>query len=135
MLRRCESPTNRRGAPVRKGYILQVRGALLGYVSMEQKPYCKLGEVLDEQARARHVRGPFNVAKHVSEATGFKVSGSSVSGYFYGRCHPPPEFNAAFVEAFSLEEDEVERLAYAYTFREGVPTPIAPPKGPKGRDF
>jgi hypothetical protein len=87
---------------------------------MEQKPYCKpyckLGEVLDEQARARHVRGPYNVAKHVSEATGFKVSGSSVSGYFYGRSHPPPEFNTAFVEAFSLEEDEVKRLAYAYTF-------------------
>ena len=92
---------------------------------MEQKPYCKpyckLGEVLDEQARARHVRGPYNVAKHVSEATGFKVSGSSVSGYFYGRCHPPPEFNAAFVEAFSLEGDEVERLAYAYAFGKEPP--------------
>ena len=87
----------------------------------QKKPYCKLGEVLDEQARAKQVRGPYNVAKHVSEATGFKVSGSSVSGYFYGRCHPPPEFNAAFVEAFSLEEDEVERLAYAYTLGKESP--------------
>ena len=96
---------------------------------MEQKPYCKLGEVLDEQARARHVRGPYNVAKHVSEATGFKVSGSSVSGYFYGRSHPPPEFNAAFVEAFSLEEDEVERIAYAYTFGK-EPSPRYPRSAP-----
>jgi hypothetical protein len=92
-------------------------------VSMEQKPYCKLGEVLDEQSRARHVRGPYNTAKHVREATGFKVSGSSVSGYFYGRTHPPPEFNAAFVEAFSLEEDEIRRLAYVYTLGKEPPPP------------
>ena len=88
---------------------------------MGHRPYCKLGEVIDEQARARRVRGPYNVAKHVREATGFKVSGSSVSGYFYGRTHPPPEFSAAFVEAFSLEEDEIERLAYAYTFGKEPP--------------
>jgi hypothetical protein len=98
-----------------------MRGALLGCVSMEEKKYCKLGKVLDDQARARHVRGPYNVAKHVREATGFKVSGSSVSGYFYGRSHPPPEFNAAFVEAFSLEESEVERLAYAYALGKDPP--------------
>lgn len=96
---------------------------------MEQKPYCKLGEVLDEQARVRHVRGPYNVAKHVREATGFKVSGSSVSGYFYGRTHPPPEFNAAFVEAFSLEEDEIERLAHVYTLGKEPPKSSTP-----GRD-
>ena len=88
---------------------------------MEEKPYCKLGEVLDEQARARHVRGPYNVAKYIRETTEFKVSGSSVSGYFYGRTRPPPEFTTAFVEAFSLEEDEVERLAYTYTFGKEPP--------------
>ena len=95
--------------------------ALLGCVGMEQKPYCKLGEVLDEQSRARHVRGPYNIAKRVREATEFKVSGSSVSGYFYGRTRPPPEFNAAFVEAFKLEEDEIERLAHVYTLGKEPP--------------
>jgi hypothetical protein len=104
-----------------KAHCIQMRRALLGCVSMEEKKYCKLGKVLDDQARAKHVRGPYNVAKHVREATGFKVSGSSVSGYFYGRSHPPPEFNAAFVEAFSLEEDEVERLAYAYALGKEPP--------------
>jgi hypothetical protein len=88
---------------------------------MEEKPYCKLGEVLDEQARARHVSGPYNLAKAIRKATGLKVSGSSVSGYFYGRTHPPPEFTTAFVEAFSLEEDEVQRLAYTYTFGKEPP--------------
>jgi hypothetical protein len=90
---------------------------------MDQKPYCKLGEVLDEQSRARDVRGPYRVAKHVREATEFKVSGPSVSNYFYGKSHPPPEFNAAFVEAFSLEEDEIERLAYVYTLGKEPPPP------------
>jgi hypothetical protein len=113
--------SNKRGAPVRKCQVLQIRGAVLGCVSMEQKPYCKLGEVLDEQSRARHVHGPYNIAKHVREATGFEVSGSSVSGYFYGRTRPPLEFNAAFVEAFSLEEDEIERLAYVYTLGKEPP--------------
>jgi hypothetical protein len=92
---------------------------------MEKKPYCKLGEVLDEQARARDVRGPYRVAKHVREATGFKVSGASVSAYFYGKSNPAPKFNAAFVEAFSLEEDEISRLAYEYTLGK-EPSPPQP---------
>jgi hypothetical protein len=55
---------------------------------MSGQPYSPLGETLDELARKRRVRGPYEVAKHVEERTGVKFSGSAVSEYFRGESRP-----------------------------------------------
>lgn len=81
------------------------------------KPYSPLGEVMDELARRRNVRGPYLVAKYVRERTGRGPSGSSFSDYFYGNITPKREVIGLFTEAFELTEEEQRELAWAYTYR------------------
>jgi len=45
--------------------------------------YCELRKMLDALARDRDVRGPYNIAHQVQNATGFEVSGQAVSKYLY----------------------------------------------------
>ena len=80
--------------------------------------YSELGKMLDSMARKRNVRGPYVVAKHVTDATGYRVSGQGVSRLFYGENYPRPSFIAAFAEAFKLSIEERDRLAWLYTYGE-----------------
>lgn len=80
-------------------------------------PYSALGDVLDEIARKRSVRGPYNVAKHVKQETGDGPGGSHWSQIFYGKKEPSPRVMKRFALAFRLDVEEEEKLATAYLFR------------------
>lgn len=86
-----------------------------------QKPYSKLGRVLDDLARKRDVRGPYRVAKYLEEKTGGGPSGATVSGYFYGEYYPKPvehpmNFIERFAQAFELTEQERHVLGNTYSY-------------------
>jgi hypothetical protein len=80
------------------------------------KPYRELGTLMDDIARKRDVRGPYNIARRVTSATGYKVSGQAVSRYFYGESWPKPAFVSAFARAFALTKEERDALAWLYTY-------------------
>ena len=80
------------------------------------KAYSELGNLLDDLARKRGVRGPYNIAQRVTIMTGHKVTGQAVSRHFYGESWPKPEFISAFAEAFDLTKEERDMLAWAYTY-------------------
>ena len=82
----------------------------------KNRPYCELWKMLDALARERTVRGPYNIAYQVQDATGYKVSGQSVSKHLYGKSVPKRQFVIAFTEAFELTSYERERLAWLYTY-------------------
>jgi hypothetical protein len=81
------------------------------------KPYSELGKVLDAMARKRDVSGPYAIAKHVTEVSGYKVTGQAVSRYFHDGIVPKPAFMSAFARAFDLSEEERDTLAWIYTYR------------------
>lgn len=85
-------------------------------MSSKDAAYSELGKILDILARDRDVRGPYNVANHVEDATGYKVSGQVLSKYLYGRSFPKREFMQAFTEAFKLTPQERGELAWVYTY-------------------
>jgi hypothetical protein len=80
------------------------------------KPYCELGKMLDDLARERGVRGPYNIANHVENVTGHEVSGQLLSKYLYGEYVPKREFVRVFAEAFTLTPRERSELAWVYTY-------------------
>jgi hypothetical protein len=81
------------------------------------KRYCELGKMLDDLARERDVRGPYNnIANHVEIVTGYEVSGQLLSKYLYGEYVPKREFVRAFAEAFKLTAQERSELAGIYTY-------------------
>jgi hypothetical protein len=80
--------------------------------------YSELGELLDTIACKRNVRGPYLVAKHLTDATGCQMSGQEVSRLLYGESYPRPSFIAAFAQAFGLSIEERDRLAFLYTYGE-----------------
>jgi hypothetical protein len=80
------------------------------------KPYCDLGKMLDDLARERGVRGPYNIANHVENVTGHEVSGQLLSKYLYGEYVPKREFVRVFAEAFKLTARERSELAWVYTY-------------------
>ena len=82
----------------------------------KNKPYSKLGKLLDSLARSRDVRGPFNIARYIESATGHKVSGQAVSKYLYGEYFPKHMFIEAFSDAFELTQHERSELAWIYTY-------------------
>src|ERR687886_2793662 len=51
----------------------------------KSKPYCELGKLLDTLARDRDVRGPYNLASYLENATSYDVSGQAISKYLYGK--------------------------------------------------
>ena len=82
----------------------------------KDKPYSELGRILDDLARDRDVRGPYNMAQQVQSLTGYEASGQVVSQYLYGRSSPKREFIAAFAEAFELTPQERGKLAWVYAY-------------------
>ena len=84
----------------------------------DNKPrrYSELGKVLDDLARERDVRGPYNIANHVKNATGYEASGQVLSKYLYGEYVPKREFVSAFAEAFELTPQERGKLAWVYAY-------------------
>jgi hypothetical protein len=82
----------------------------------KDKPYSELGKMLDELARERDVRGPYNIADHIQKVTGYEVSGQVLSKYLYGENVPKPEFVRTFAEAFELTPQERGKLAWVYTY-------------------
>lgn len=85
-------------------------------MSGKAKPYCELGKLLDDLARDRNVRGPYNIAHRVENVTGHEVSGQAVSKYLYGAYSPKREFIRAFAEAFELTLQERSELAWVYLY-------------------
>ena len=79
-------------------------------------PYSPLGRLLDELASSRGVRGPYNIAYYVGEASDHEVSGQAVSKYLYGKSLPGQPFIEAFADAFELAPEERARLAWIYTY-------------------
>jgi hypothetical protein len=82
----------------------------------KHKPYSELGKMLDDLARERDVRGPYNIAYQVENVTGYKVSGQVLSKYLYGESVPKREFVRAFAEAFKLTPRERSELAWVYSY-------------------
>jgi hypothetical protein len=80
------------------------------------KPYCELGKMLDALARERDVRGPYNIASHIKNVTGYEVSGQVLSKYLYGEYVPKREFVKAFAETFKLAARERSELAWVYAY-------------------
>jgi hypothetical protein len=80
------------------------------------KRYCELGKMLDALARERDVRGPYNIANHIENVTGYEVSGQVLSKYLYGESVPKREFVRAFAEAFKLAAQERSELAWVYSY-------------------
>ncbi len=86
--------------------------------------YSELGSVMDELARRRNVRGPYNVGGYVWEKTGRGPkpnkrgqASSAWSQIFYGESHPKTDTVKAFVDAFELTPEERRWLADVYLFR------------------
>lgn len=79
--------------------------------------YSELGQVLDELARKRNVRGPYRVANYIREVTGEGPGGTAWSQFFNGTARPKRSNIALFARAFDLTEDERALLADVYTFR------------------
>lgn len=86
------------------------------------KPYSELGEVMDEIARKRNVRGPYRVGNYVEMVMGESPVGSHWSQIFYGQRHPSTQVMHLFMNAFGVERESEEgvRLATAYLFRESL---------------
>jgi hypothetical protein len=82
----------------------------------KHKPYSELGKMLDDLARERDVRGPYNIAYQVENVTGYEVSGQVLSKYLYGESVPKRVFVRAFAEAFKLTAQERSELAWVYTY-------------------
>jgi hypothetical protein len=82
----------------------------------KDKPYSELGKMLDDLARDRDVRGPYNIAHYIQNVTSYEVSGQVLSKYLYGENVPKPEFVRAFAEAFELTSQERGKLAWVYTY-------------------
>ena len=85
-------------------------------MSSKDKPYSELGKMLDDLARERDVRGPYNIAQYIQNVTGYEVSGQVLSKYLYGENVPKPEFVRAFAEAFELTPQERGKLAWVYAY-------------------
>ena len=95
----------------------------------KSKPYCELGKLLDNLARDRAVRGPYNIAAYLKDAAGYEVSGQAISKYLYGHSQPKQEFVEVFADAFRLTPQERAKLAWSYAY--GSPPPSDGVHGPR----
>ncbi len=95
----------------------------------KSKPYSELGKLLDNLARDRAVRGPYNIATYLKEAADYEVSGQVISKYLYGKSRPKQEFVEVFADAFRLTPQERAKLAWSYAY--GSPLPWDRLRGPR----
>ena len=84
-------------------------------------PYCELGKLLDNLARDRAVRGPYNIASYLKDAADYEVSGQAISKYLHGHSQPKQEFVEVFADAFRLTPQERAELAWGYTYSSPLP--------------
>ncbi|MCA1718254.1 MAG: helix-turn-helix transcriptional regulator [Actinobacteria bacterium] len=91
---------------------------------MSGRPYSALGEVLDELARKRDVRGPHRIANYVKARFPDAPSGVAVSKWMYGEASPTPENVRRFAEAFELSEGEKTTLSFAFTYGQEPPKDV-----------
>jgi hypothetical protein len=82
----------------------------------KSEPYSQLGKILDDLARRRDVRGPYNIARHVMSVSSYEASGQAVSKYMYGKSLPKPAFIKAFAQTFELTPQEQVELAWVYAY-------------------
>lgn len=86
--------------------------------------YSRLGNVLDELARKRNVRGPGKIARYVRERTGEGPNGSAWHQILTGQTKQPAAKNIElFAQACELTYEERVHLALVYSFPE--PGPLA----------
>ncbi len=95
----------------------------------KSKPYCELGKLLDNLARDRDVRGPYNIAAYLKNAADYEVSGQVISKYLYGHSKPKQEFVKVFADALRLTPQERAELAWGYAY--GSPLPSDRLRGPR----
>ena len=95
---------------------------LAGTTAGKSKPYCELGKLLDNLARDRAVRGPYNIAAYLKDAADYEVSGQSISKYLYGHSQPKQEFVGVFADAFRLTPQERVELAWRYAYGSPLPS-------------
>lgn len=57
-------------------------------VRVNSRRYSALGEVIDELARKRNVRGPHAIANHMKSRLGEAPTGAAVSKWMYGDSRP-----------------------------------------------
>lgn len=79
--------------------------------------YSELGQVLDELARKRKIRGPYKLANYIRRRMGHGPNGSAWSQIYRGETgHPQPRTIQLFVEALGLTPEEKAVVADAYLF-------------------
>jgi hypothetical protein len=89
------------------------------------RPYSAFGEVLDELARTRNVRGPHRIHNYMKARLGENVpSGVAISKWMCGQASPTPENVRRFAEAFELSEGEKITLSFAFTYGQEPPTDV-----------
>jgi hypothetical protein len=94
-------------------------------VGMSGRPYSAFGEVLDELARKRNVRGPHRIHNYMKARLGENVpSGVAISKWMYGQASPTRENVRRFAEAFELSEGERITLSFAFTYGQEPPKDV-----------
>jgi transcriptional regulator with XRE-family HTH domain len=93
-------------------------------VRVSGRPYSAFGEVLDELARKRNVRGPHSIAIYMKARVPEAPSGVAVSKWLYGESSPTPESVRRFAEAFELSEGEKITLSFAFTYGQEPPKDV-----------
>jgi hypothetical protein len=93
-------------------------------VRVSGRPYSAFGEVLDELARKRNVRGPHSIANYMKARVPEAPSGVAVSKWLYGDSSPTPESVRKFAEAFELSKGEKITLSFAFTYGQEPPKDV-----------
>ncbi len=88
---------------------------------VNSRPYSALGEVLDELARKRNVRGPNRIANYMKARLGEAPTGVAVSKWMYGDSRPTLENVQRFSDAFELSKEEKITLSFAFTYGQQPP--------------
>jgi hypothetical protein len=96
-------------------------------VRVNGRPYSALGEVVDELAKKRNVRGgPHSIANYMKSRLGEAPTGAAVGKWMYGDSRPTRENMQRFADAFELSKTERITLSFAYTYGQQPPEDAYP---------
>ena len=84
-------------------------------------PYSAFGEVIDELARKRNVRGPQHIADYMKARLGEAPTGTAVGKWMYGEASPTRENLRRLADAFELSEGEEITLSFAFNYGQQPP--------------
>jgi hypothetical protein len=90
------------------------------------RPYSALGEVIDELARKRNVRGPQRISNHIKARLGEAPTGTTVGKWMHGDSRPTRENMQRFADAFELSEGEKVTLSFAFAYGQRPPEDAYP---------